>query len=260
MIAAQLNVNPPIDQFPSLAGVKSIIIRDSSTPKLIRKNGAASIVLLKNVNNALPLSNPQYVSIFGKDAGNINEGPSPIEDVFNFQGDTYFSHLASGGGSGRTYNPYIVSPLDALTQRSNEGLGPSFDIKYILSDNYTYIGASSNFGASWSIASNAVAADVSLVFLNAFSKEGADREALFDPVGDTLVNEVASYCNNTVVVINGCGARIVDAWIENPNITVRAHFQFSKMKSRNTKIVPGGAQCRPLRRAEWECNHGRDIW
>lgn len=36
---------------------------------------------------------------------------------------------------------------------------------------------------------------------------------------DTLVNTIASDCNNTIVVVNTVGARLVDQWIENENVT-----------------------------------------
>lgn len=34
-----------------------------------------------------------------------------------------------------------------------------------------------------------------------------------------MVNTVASSCNNTVVVVNVSGPRVLDAWIDNDNIT-----------------------------------------
>jgi hypothetical protein len=36
---------------------------------VIRNVGARSTVLLKNLNNALPLSNPKFVAVIGEDAG-----------------------------------------------------------------------------------------------------------------------------------------------------------------------------------------------
>ena len=38
-------------------------------------------------------------------------------------------------------------------------------------------------------------------------------------VQDNLVKAVAAVNNNTIVVVNTVGPIIVDAWIENPNIT-----------------------------------------
>ncbi|KAM0205566.1 hypothetical protein ACHAQI_009126 [Fusarium lateritium] len=61
--------------------------------------------------------------------------------------------------------------------------------------------------------------DVCLIFLNSYSGEGADRSQLTDDDQDTMVTTVASNCNNTVVVINTSGPRILDAWAENENVT-----------------------------------------
>ncbi|EME38884.1 glycoside hydrolase family 3 protein [Dothistroma septosporum NZE10] len=60
---------------------------------------------------------------------------------------------------------------------------------------------------------------VCLVFINSASGEGGDRSVLSHTDQDTLVTTIASNCNNTIVVINTPGARLVDAWIENENVT-----------------------------------------
>ncbi|EKG13903.1 Glycoside hydrolase family 3 [Macrophomina phaseolina MS6] len=70
-----------------------------------------------------------------------------------------------------------------------------------------------------SIEAYAEDSEVCLVFLNSFSGEGGDREELYNADQDTLVSTVASSCNNTIVVINTVGPRLVDAWIENENVT-----------------------------------------
>ncbi|TKA43021.1 hypothetical protein B0A54_05969 [Friedmanniomyces endolithicus] len=61
--------------------------------------------------------------------------------------------------------------------------------------------------------------DACLVFINEYSSEVWDRPGLADPDSDTLVNNVAPMCNSTVVVIHNAGIRLVDAWIDNPNVT-----------------------------------------
>jgi beta-glucosidase len=66
-----------------------------------------------------------------------------------------------------------------------------------------------------------------LIFLNAYSSEGWDRwSGLTDEASDALVENVASKCANTQVYIHNAGARVVDAWIDHPNITavVFAHL------------------------------------
>ena len=225
IIAAQLNVNAPINTLPSLTSVALKNVKDPNSKTLIRQVGAQSIVLLKNTNNALPLKKANYVALFGKNAANLDYGASRPEDVFDFLGDTYDSHLASGGGSGLSQTPYIISPLDAFNIRAQNN--QVTQLHYILSDNFTVKSTSSGpFGPGVSVSLYASTADTCLVFLNAYAKEGVDREALFDPVGDLLVNNVANNCNATIVVINGAGARLVDGFVNHPNVTVCSPLVF----------------------------------
>jgi beta-glucosidase len=42
---------------------------------------------------------------------------------------------------------------------------------------------------------------------------------LRDETGDELVRNVADHCEETVVIISAAGLRLVDAWIEHPNVT-----------------------------------------
>lgn len=62
-------------------------------------------------------------------------------------------------------------------------------------------------------------ADACVVFLNAQGGEGADRIELRNATADDLVTKVADNCNNTVVVINTIGPRLVDAWVAHENVT-----------------------------------------
>ena len=51
--------------------------------KLIREIGAASSILVKNVNNALPLKNPRYLGVYGYDA---RVADSPWQNPSRFGG------------------------------------------------------------------------------------------------------------------------------------------------------------------------------
>lgn len=62
-------------------------------------------------------------------------------------------------------------------------------------------------------------ADACVVFLNAQGGEGADRVELRNATADDLVTSVADNCDNTIVVINTIGPRLVDAWVEHENVT-----------------------------------------
>lgn len=61
--------------------------------------------------------------------------------------------------------------------------------------------------------------DACLVFINAMATEGWDRDGLHDDFSDGLVLNVASKCANTIAVIHAAGIRLVDQWIEHPNVT-----------------------------------------
>ena len=70
------------------------------------------------------------------------------------------------------------------------------------------------------------ASDVCLVFINAMATEGWDRPGLHDDSSDSLILHVAARCSNTIVVIHAAGIRLVDQWVEHPNVTavVLAHL------------------------------------
>ena len=81
--------------------------------KLIRELGAAGIVLLKNVDNALPLKAPKNIAVFGNDAGDLTDGLYP-------QSNYEFGVLPMGGGSGTGRLTYVVTPLDAIKRRAEQ--------------------------------------------------------------------------------------------------------------------------------------------
>ncbi|KAF2141089.1 glycoside hydrolase family 3 protein [Aplosporella prunicola CBS 121167] len=201
---------------------------------LIRKIGAESLVLLKN-NNAngggLPLNRPRTMAVFGAHAGPVMAGPN---QAFSVQGvgSTYQGHMASGSGSGQDSFAYLITPFNSLTTRA---VADGTMIRWVLND--TYGSSSSSMGGDSGsggvdlsslgqgtavtpgIESYADNAEACLVFLNAYAGEGADRTELANAEQDALVNTVASTCNNTMVVINTVGARLVDQWIEHANVT-----------------------------------------
>ena len=81
-----------------------------------------------------------------------------------------------------------------------------------------------------------IASDACLVFINAFATENLDRTGLrgklnfslstkvtltfhSDDYSDGLIQNVAAKCSNTIVTIHNAGVRLVDQWIDHPNIT-----------------------------------------
>lgn len=61
--------------------------------------------------------------------------------------------------------------------------------------------------------------EVCLVFLKSWASEGIDRVGLEADWNSTgVVNSVAAYCNNTVVITNSAGLNVMP-WADHPNVT-----------------------------------------
>jgi hypothetical protein len=76
---------------------------------LIRNIGARATVLLKNLNNALPLSKPKFVAVIGEDAGPNMDGPNGCSDR-----GCDNSTLGMAWGSGTANFLYLIIPDYAL--------------------------------------------------------------------------------------------------------------------------------------------------
>ncbi|KAK5733195.1 hypothetical protein LTR17_009937 [Elasticomyces elasticus] len=197
--------------------------KDPAAKSTLLQQALEGHVLVKNINNALPLRKPKVLSIFGYDAiqqtsfvPNGNTFPQSWEaiglDIQQSMGiasnapvpdppQTQNGTLVVGGGSGSNTPAYISTPYDAIAARAyDDGTGIFFDF---VSTEPAVVSSS----------------EACLVFINEYSSEVWDRPGLADADSDTLVNNVASACNNTIVVIHNAGIRLVDAWIDNPNIT-----------------------------------------
>ncbi|PQE07866.1 beta-glucosidase M protein [Rutstroemia sp. NJR-2017a WRK4] len=205
-------------------------------------------VLVKNVNNALPLKEPALLSIYGYDApaqtaynvpnGTLNDLASYFTNPAGIQGAyailEYFLGFGSlnltawiptlipgfpklekanikspsGGGSGSSSPPYISSPFEALSQRAYEDSTSLY----------------------WDFTSPTPQVDPTstacLVFINAFATESLDRSGTHDAYSDNLILSVASRCANTIVVLHNAGIRLVDTFADHPNISaiVYAHL------------------------------------
>ncbi|KAF1992086.1 glycoside hydrolase family 3 protein [Aulographum hederae CBS 113979] len=218
ILATQLNYNGPASSYPNVSETTNLIVRDSSSQTLIRQIGAESIVLLKNENNTLPFKSPRSIAVFGIGATNRPDGPSFPLDVYNYLGDTYPGHLASGGGSAGTPVSYLITPLEALNARAANGTG--FNVLTFTTNN-PLLNSPPGIGGldpPYSVQSIGEKSEHCLVFLGAYSKEGADRRTLAPEEEDRLVKNVAVACGSTIVVMNNAGARVVDQWIGLPSV------------------------------------------
>lgn len=197
--------------------------KDPASKSSLLQQAIESHVLVKNTNSALPLGRLKVLSVFGYDAIAQNtfvpdsrlfpqsweviglglpqlNGISsnvPVPDPPIIQNGT----LIVGGGSGSNTPPYISSPFEALQARAYDDETAIF---------FDFVSSEPAIVAS---------SEACLVFINEYSSEVWDRPGLADSASDELVNNVAASCNNTVVIIHNAGIRVVDAWVENPNIT-----------------------------------------
>lgn len=128
-------------------------------------------------------------------------------------------HMASVGGSAMSSLAYLTTPIQLFNQRAATD---GFMLRWWLNDTVeTAWSGMLGSGTELSETTTGVAeySDACVVFLNAWGGEGADRTELTNADQDELVNTVAGSCNNTIVVINTIGPRLVDAWIEHENVT-----------------------------------------
>ncbi|KAI1332803.1 beta-glucosidase M [Xylariaceae sp. FL0255] len=202
--------------------------RNISSQSTILNGAIEGHVLLKNINGALPLQKPKLLSIFGysvrspdqwnyKSNGaltswNLGGESSYLGEYTNegFAGEVVnstFPQIApngtifSGGGSGAVDPAAPIAPYDALKQKATD------DNTALFWDFYS---------STPDVVSNS---DACLVIVNAFASEGYDRPGIHDDYTDGLITNVANQCNNTIVVFHNAGIRLVDQWIDHPNVT-----------------------------------------
>ncbi|KAG6051909.1 hypothetical protein E4U39_006431 [Claviceps sp. Clav50 group G5] len=204
-------------------------------------------VLVKNTKGALPLRSPRSISVFGYSARSADVlAPSADEvslDMWrygqtsigvgqavegllgNAQPAATKGTLMGGGGSGGSTPAVFVSPYDALSVRAAQD---DTALYHDLSSPTPDVMPSS---------------DACLVFGNAWASEGIDRPGLSDTYTDTLIKKVASQCNNTMVVFHNAGPRLVDEFVDHPNVTaiLMAHLPGRESGTALVKLLYGEA-------------------
>lgn len=190
---------------------------------LIREIGGAGTVLVKNTNNALPLKKPRYLDVFGYDAklpASPWANPSRFGGGYevNFGWNTLNGTLVTGGGSGSNTPTYVVAPFHALQDRVlKDGGMMRWDFDEV--NPLVYANA-----------------EACIVFINAYASESFDRTTLQDDFSDELVHNVATNCSNTIVVMHDAGIRVVDSWIDHPNITAVVYAMLPGQESGNAIV------------------------
>jgi len=93
------------------------------------------MVLLKNVNNTLPLRAPKNIGIFGNDAADLTDGlyfgADPDLKNIGFP----YGVLPVGGGSGTGRFSYVVSPLEAIKAKAASQNNNAF-VQYVLNNTF----------------------------------------------------------------------------------------------------------------------------
>lgn len=205
---------------------EQIDARDPASRPIIMEGAIAGHVLVKNENQTLPFKKPPVMlSVFGYDAtvpatknsdslfslgytSSPEMGQAVLGDEHHFDQAARGGTIVTGGRAGANGPGYIIDPLSALQHRA----------------------AADGTWVNWDLKSGApdvnAASDACLVFINAIATEGWDRDGLRDDFSDGLVLAVARRCANTIVVVHTVGARLVDRWIEHPNVTatILAHL------------------------------------
>ncbi|KAI0478978.1 glycoside hydrolase superfamily [Xylariaceae sp. FL0804] len=210
------------DGYPDHVGSSAYVDVRGNHSKSARTYAADSMALLKNTNNALPLKDKRSISIFGLHAAPRYVGANSALTVFGGLPPTMDGHMAGVGGSAMSSLAYLTTPAQLFNERAAKD---GFMLRWWLND--TILSSTSGFGGMGSsgteltetTAGVADNSDACVVFLNAQAGEGADRSELTNATTDALVNYVADNCNNTIVVINTVGPRLVDSWIEHENVT-----------------------------------------
>ncbi|TKX26903.1 putative beta-glucosidase M-1 [Elsinoe australis] len=213
--------------------------RDPSARDTILQGAIEGHVLVKNTNSALSLTNPRLLNLFGYDAlvprpnnpsfagapranNSWNLGCSSLDPAVPalLRDIAAEGTVISGGGSGAVTPSYISSPFDAISAFAQEK-----DIALLWDfDNVNTTGAVVG------------SASACLVFINAWATEFNDRPNLGDSYSDTLVDNIADQCTNTIVIIHNAGIRLVDAFYDHPNVTAILYAHLPGQDSGNALV------------------------
>lgn len=227
---------PGVGVAANLAQAHEIVeARRREDKPLLLKSAIEGHVLVKNTNNALPLKKPRLLSVLSYSAkdsdtnmvgnpsawnvafqsGNVSDIAARIGLVVsgvyqNISQPALGGAIVSAGGSGATSLATFVSPMNALINRADEDDTQIFwNFK---SPNPEVVGVS----------------DACLIFANAYATEVFNRVGLWNEYTDGLILNVAEKCSNTntTVIFQNAGIRLVDQWIDHPNVTavVFGHF------------------------------------
>ncbi|OAQ82634.1 glycosyl hydrolase [Purpureocillium lilacinum] len=220
---------------------KKIEGRSPDADAILLQGAIEGHVLLKNEKQTLPLKSPRKVSIFGYSAKTPDlakpiegdefaawqVGLAPVWGLPNKEESPIGSRgtLWGAGGSGAITPATFTSPQTALMEKAAKD---GFTLVQDLNSSSPVVDPTS---------------DVCIVFGNAWATEGHDRPALQDDYTDTLIKSVADQCGKTVVVLHNAGVRLVDGFVDHPNVTaiIFAHLPGAESGHALTAVLWGDA-------------------
>ncbi|KAH6919134.1 beta-glucosidase [Coprinopsis sp. MPI-PUGE-AT-0042] len=195
-------------------------VRSNEHTSLAREIASASAVLLKNsrstttgnpsgvTTRGLPVAAERIksIAVVGQDAKMPNLNCNELNECND-------GTMSVGWGSGSNSLEFIIPPIDAIKSR----VGTSATITESL-DNDLNNGRNAARGK-----------DVAFVFVNAMSGELGFYSTVYGNQGDrndldvwwkggSLIEGVASVCNNTIVVVHSVGP-VYMPWVTHPNVT-----------------------------------------
>ncbi|KAI9729159.1 MAG: hypothetical protein M1834_007066 [Cirrosporium novae-zelandiae] len=185
----------------SPTGIVNRFVNVQSDHNIVARQVAREgITLLKNEDGILPLKNSTPLQIFGADAANDPDGINSCDERACNDGI-----LGMGWGSGTANYPYLVSPVEAIGNRST--------------DITTHI--SNTFPSNITVTDD----DIAIVFINSDSGEGSDTvhhnygDRTYDGLdpwnnGSTLVQEAAAKFSAVIVVVHTVGPILMEDWID----------------------------------------------
>lgn len=212
--------------WPAHVGYEAHVDVRGNHSVLARQLAGDSIALLKNVQSSttgLPLRNRTSISIFGYHAAPRYVGANTALSVYDGEPATMQGHMTTVGGSAMGSLAYVTTPIQKFVERAATD---GFMLRWWLTDEVVNSSSSVGGGAmstdnelNENTAGVAQYSDACVVFANAWGGEGGDRTELRNDAQDALVRAVAAVCNNTIVVVNTVGPRVLDAWIDHVNVT-----------------------------------------
>ena len=211
-----------LDQFSSDVKFPEVNLNKNTitdeTKKLNREAAAQSNVLLKNIDNILPLKNMEgkTIAIFGNDA---IERPCIRDSDCSCKSDTnkiFKGHISLGYGSGTTYFNYTVDPYTAIKSRAEKEGIKILSSNNIIETEETIEGHKIEVGKEDIETAKKIAAkaNICIIFISADSGEQYinleksigdryDLEAWHS--GNELIEAVSEKNENVIVIINSPG-------------------------------------------------------